>query len=86
MRLPSGEKAGERSARGVEVRRVCPEPSRAIEGLVRAWFDAAPHARASIWVSHDAAQAARMSERHLTMKAGVLDEPAVASTHEEPSR
>ncbi|MDQ0623200.1 ABC transporter ATP-binding protein [Paraburkholderia graminis] len=63
-----------------------PESSRAIEGLVRAWFDAAPHARASIWVSHDAAQAARMSERHLTMKAGVLDEPAVASTHEEPSR
>jgi len=63
-----------------------PESSRAIEELVRAWFDAAPDARASIWVSHDPAQAARMSERHLTMRAGTLDEPAVVCRHGESSR
>jgi len=51
-----------------------PASSRAIEALVRAWFDAAPDRHASIWVSHDLEQAARMSERHLTMRAGVLEE------------
>ncbi|WGS48223.1 ATP-binding cassette domain-containing protein [Paraburkholderia sp. D15] len=51
-----------------------PESSHAIEGLVRAWFDAEPGRHASMWVSHDPAQAARMSERRLTMRAGVLDE------------
>jgi putative ABC transport system ATP-binding protein len=55
-----------------------PESSLAIEGLVEAWFNAAGQARASIWVSHDAAQAKRMSERHLTMRAGVLDEAAAS--------
>ncbi|WP_027211193.1 ABC transporter ATP-binding protein [Burkholderia sp. WSM2232] len=63
-----------------------PESSHAIETLVRAWFDAARGARASIWVSHDPAQAARMSERHLTMRAGTLDEPALAPTRTESSR
>jgi putative ABC transport system ATP-binding protein len=58
-----------------------PESARAIEGLVRAWFDADARAHASIWVSHDPAQAARMSERHLTMHAGVLDEAALTSAH-----
>ncbi|APA84918.1 ATP-binding cassette domain-containing protein [Paraburkholderia sprentiae WSM5005] len=51
-----------------------PASSRAIEALVQAWFDAAPHAHASMWVSHDLGQAARMSERHLTMRTGVLTE------------
>ena len=51
-----------------------PESSHAIEGLVHAWFDADPEGHASIWVSHDPAQATRMSARHLTMRAGVLDE------------
>ncbi|WP_345814297.1 ATP-binding cassette domain-containing protein [Paraburkholderia sp. PREW-6R] len=60
-----------------------PESSLAIEGLVRAWFDADRSRRASIWVSHDPAQAARMSERHLSMRAGVLDETAVTSAHGE---
>ena len=41
-----------------------------------AWFDADPGRHASIWVSHDPAQATRMSARHLTMRAGVLDETA----------
>jgi len=63
-----------------------PESSHAIEGLVRAWFDAARGTRASVWVSHDPAQAARMSERHLTMRAGTLDETALASPHRESSR
>ncbi len=51
-----------------------PESSHAIEALVRAWFDVDAARHASMWVSHDPAQAARMSERHLTMRAGVLDE------------
>jgi putative ABC transport system ATP-binding protein len=50
-----------------------PESALAIEGLVRAWFDAAPQTRAWLWVSHDPAQAARVNNRHLTMRAGVLD-------------
>ncbi|MEC5406744.1 ATP-binding cassette domain-containing protein [Paraburkholderia sp. MPAMCS5] len=60
-----------------------PESSRAIEALVHAWFDAEPRAHASIWVSHDPAQAARMSARHLTMRAGVLDERPLATVHGE---
>jgi putative ABC transport system ATP-binding protein len=52
-----------------------PESALAIEGLVRAWFDASPQARAWLWVSHDPAQAARVNNRHLTMRAGVLDDP-----------
>jgi putative ABC transport system ATP-binding protein len=34
-------------------------------------------------VSHDPAQAARMSARHLTMRAGVLDESVVTPAHQE---
>ena len=60
-----------------------PASSRAIEALVEAWFDAAPGAHASMWVSHDLEQAARMSERHLTMHAGVLTEAStpLGDTH-----
>jgi putative ABC transport system ATP-binding protein len=54
-----------------------PESSHAIEGLIEAWFNAEGQAHASVWVSHDPAQAKRMSERHLTMRTGVLDEAAV---------
>jgi putative ABC transport system ATP-binding protein len=61
-----------------------PDSTRAIEALVHAWFDAQPERHASVWVSHDRAQAARMSKRHLTMRAGVLDEAAqIASVHQE---
>ena len=63
-----------------------PESSHAIEGLVEAWFNAEGQAHASVWVSHDPAQAKRMSERHLTMRAGVLNETAVshpATTHDD---
>jgi putative ABC transport system ATP-binding protein len=63
-----------------------PESSQAIEALVRAWFDADPGRHASVWVSHDPAQAARMSERHLTMRAGTLDETAAPTlAHQEPA-
>jgi putative ABC transport system ATP-binding protein len=63
-----------------------PESSRAIEALVRAWFDADPGRHASICVSHDPAQAARMSERRLTMRAGTLDETAAPlPAHQEPA-
>jgi putative ABC transport system ATP-binding protein len=58
-----------------------PESSHAIEGLVHAWFGAddvdtpaGNPAHASVWVSHDPAQATRMSQRHLVMRAGVLGE------------
>jgi putative ABC transport system ATP-binding protein len=51
-----------------------PESSHAIEGLVDAWFRDGAAAHASMWVSHDPAQAKRMSERHLIMRAGVLSE------------
>ncbi len=54
-----------------------PESSHAIEELVRAWFAAGDGQRASVWVSHDPAQAERMSRRHLTMHAGVLTEHAM---------
>ena len=53
-----------------------PESSHAIEGLVDAWFADNRQPRASVWVSHDPAQAKRVSARHLTMRGGVLDEAA----------
>jgi putative ABC transport system ATP-binding protein len=60
-----------------------PESSLAIEALVGAWLAAGDAARASVWVSHDPAQAARVSDRHLTMHAGVLGE--IAGTAAAPS-
>ncbi|WP_322009072.1 ATP-binding cassette domain-containing protein [Paraburkholderia sp. J12] len=50
-----------------------PDSARAVEALVSGWFGHARTARATVWVSHDPAQAARVGNRHLTMKAGVLD-------------
>jgi putative ABC transport system ATP-binding protein len=52
-----------------------PESTRDIEALVDTWFEDARRSRASIWVSHDPAQAARVGARQLTMRAGVLSEP-----------
>ncbi|MFP3501715.1 ATP-binding cassette domain-containing protein [Burkholderia sp. SIMBA_062] len=49
-----------------------PDSTRAIEALVGAWFDAAPDARAYMWISHDPAQAARIGTMRLVMQAGVL--------------
>ncbi|WP_321871163.1 ABC transporter ATP-binding protein [Burkholderia ubonensis] len=49
-----------------------PDSTRAIEALVGAWFDAAPDARACLWISHDPAQAARIGTLRVTMQAGVL--------------
>ncbi|CAG9259003.1 Putative ABC transport system ATP-binding protein [Paraburkholderia unamae] len=53
-----------------------PESARGVEALVAGWFDQASAARATVWVSHDPAQAQRVGTRHLTMRAGVLDKPA----------
>jgi putative ABC transport system ATP-binding protein len=53
-----------------------PESARAVEALVAGWFEQAGTARATVWVSHDPAQAQRVGTRHLTMRAGVLEEPA----------
>jgi putative ABC transport system ATP-binding protein len=43
-----------------------------IEALVGAWFDDGQGERASIWVSHDPAQAQRVGERQFVMTAGTL--------------
>lgn len=50
-----------------------PDSARAVEALVSGWFERDRTARATIWVSHDPAQAARVGSRHLTMRAGVLN-------------
>jgi putative ABC transport system ATP-binding protein len=49
-----------------------PQASQEIERLVTSWFEAARDARAYLWVSHDPAQAERMCERALSMRAGQL--------------
>jgi putative ABC transport system ATP-binding protein len=51
-----------------------PQAVQAIEALVADWFEARPAERASIWISHDPAQAARVGTRQLTMRAGHLSE------------
>lgn len=53
-----------------------PDSAHAVETMVAAWFECNPAARATIWVSHDRAQAARVGNRRLTMNAGVLDDQA----------
>ncbi|WP_282413335.1 ATP-binding cassette domain-containing protein [Pseudomonas sp. PS01299] len=50
-----------------------PESTGYIESLVAAWHNSS---RAYIWVSHDHEQARRMSQRRLTMSAGILSERA----------
>ncbi|MEA3122309.1 MAG: UDP-glucose/iron transport system ATP-binding protein [Paraburkholderia sp.] len=49
-----------------------PQTAHAIEALVADWFDACPPERASVWVSHDPAQAMRVSARRVMMRAGRL--------------
>jgi putative ABC transport system ATP-binding protein len=52
-----------------------PASARTVEQLVRTWFEEnASSGRAYAWVSHDPAQAERMSDLHLTMDAGRLME------------
>jgi len=57
-----------------------PESARAVEALVASWFERASMPRATVWISHDPAQAQRVGERHLTMRAGLLEEPATRTT------
>lgn len=61
-----------------------PASSHEIEGLIDTWFAADATRHASLWISHDPAQALRMASRHLTMNAGVLGE--TANTTEESIR
>ncbi|WP_092004102.1 ABC transporter ATP-binding protein [Paraburkholderia lycopersici] len=58
-----------------------PESVRAVEALVAGWFDQARTARATVWVSHDPAQAQRVGARHLTMREGMLEEPAARAAY-----
>ncbi|WP_233863361.1 ABC transporter ATP-binding protein [Paraburkholderia adhaesiva] len=56
-----------------------PDSARAVETIVTAWFESDPSRRATIWVSHDRAQAARVGNRRLAMDAGALvDETGAA--------
>lgn len=61
-----------------------PDSARAVEALVGGWFEAQRGARATVWVSHDPAQAARVGSRHLTMTAGTLG--AAGETAFAPAR
>ena len=56
-----------------------PPTARAVEALVDDWCAAHEAARASIWVSHDPAQAARVGSRFLTMESGRLIETEPAA-------
>lgn len=59
-----------------------PDSARAVESLVTQWFAVDPAKRATIWISHDPAQALRVGTRHITMRAGVLDAPQLAMAEE----
>lgn len=48
------------------------ETSRRVERLVRTWQAEGSRRRAFVWVSHQAAQVARITDRTLTMQAGQL--------------
>ena len=50
-----------------------PHSTQAVEALVDDWLSTGGNARASMWVSHDPAQASRIATRRLTMEAGRLD-------------
>ncbi|MFP3800382.1 ATP-binding cassette domain-containing protein [Paraburkholderia sp. SIMBA_027] len=61
-----------------------PESAREVEALVEQWFELRRETRATVWISHDPAQAARVGTRHITMRAGVLD-ASPAPSAEKPS-
>src|SRR5262249_906755 len=50
-----------------------PATTRAVEGLLEDWLDADPSARALVWVSHDADQVRRMTDRRVYLRAGRLE-------------
>ncbi len=52
-----------------------PQTTQAVEALIDDWFSAGESARASMWVSHDPAQASRIGSRRLAMNAGRLAPP-----------
>ena len=45
-----------------------------VETLVATWLQELPRTRATLWVSHDQQQAARVADRRLRMDAGRLTE------------
>jgi putative ABC transport system ATP-binding protein len=50
-----------------------PATSLAVEGLLDEWLAAQPVRRALVWVSHDADQARRMTDRRVYLRAGRLE-------------
>jgi len=63
-----------------------PDSARAIETLVAEWSGRGREARATIWVSHDPAQARRVGTRQLTMRAGVLSQAPPDAQTATPAR
>jgi putative ABC transport system ATP-binding protein len=49
-----------------------PQSVAAAEALVMNWLEEAPDSRAFLWITHDHAQAQRISTRTLTMHQGTL--------------
>ncbi|WP_019938712.1 ATP-binding cassette domain-containing protein [Bordetella sp. FB-8] len=47
-----------------------PDSALAIEALIARWLQADPAGRATLWISHDPAQALRVGTRHVAMSAG----------------
>lgn len=62
-----------------------PDSAQAVEAMVSAWFASSPTTHATIWVSHDHAQAARVGSRRLTLNAGVLDDRTDAAQYVVPA-
>ncbi len=50
-----------------------PTTAAAVEALLDEWLAAAPDGRALVWVSHDADQARRMTDRRIDLRAGRLE-------------
>ena len=53
-----------------------PGTAAAVEKLLTLWVDDRPEARATVWVTHDARQAARVADRTLLIRDGQLAEDA----------
>ena len=53
-----------------------PDSAQAVEALIARWFETDPARRATLWISHDPAQALRVGARRITMHAGVLNTEA----------
>lgn len=56
-----------------------PDSALAVEALIARWLEDDPARRATLWISHDPAQARRVGTRHVAMQAG-------GTLHAEPAQ